>query len=102
MIEPSGPVAVVPATCTTDPTRTAREYPTIGSHGVPLEMFWRGMLLFRHGWSLSINPAPALRCNVPRARHPRAVGARAGPRPCARPQGVGEPIGGGSGRGHRR
>src|SRR5215469_5535125 len=23
------------------PTRTAREYPTLGSHGVPDEMFWR-------------------------------------------------------------
>jgi hypothetical protein len=25
------------------PTRTAREYPTIGSYGVPLEMFLRFM-----------------------------------------------------------
>jgi hypothetical protein len=35
---PSGPVAVVPDTVTMFPTRTAREYPTIGSHCVPLEM----------------------------------------------------------------
>src|SRR6266849_4845394 len=40
-ILPSGPVAVVPDTLTTLPTRTAREYPTIGSHGAPLEIFRR-------------------------------------------------------------
>src|SRR5688572_25812933 len=38
---PSGPVAVVPDTWTHLPTRTAREYPMIGSHGVPLEMSCR-------------------------------------------------------------
>ncbi len=27
------------------PTLTAREYPTIGSQGAPLEMFFRGMYL---------------------------------------------------------
>src|SRR6266571_8309086 len=42
-ILPSGPVAVVPATYTVDPTRTAREYPTTGSHGAPLETLWRDM-----------------------------------------------------------
>src|SRR5690348_31137 len=42
-IAPSGPVAVVPATWTIDPTRTAREYPTTGSHGAPLETLRRGM-----------------------------------------------------------
>ena len=31
----SGPVAGVPATATTFPTRTAREYPTTGSHLAP-------------------------------------------------------------------
>src|ERR1700761_7615988 len=40
-IFPSGPVAVVPDTLTQFPIRTAREYPTIGSHCVPLEMFSR-------------------------------------------------------------
>src|ERR1700716_982248 len=40
-ILPSGPIAVVPDTLITFPTRTAREYPTIGSHGAPLEIFWR-------------------------------------------------------------
>src|SRR5215510_1769447 len=38
---PVGVMAVVPATCTYGPTRTAREYPTRGSHGPPLEMFRR-------------------------------------------------------------
>ena len=38
-IFPSGPVAVVPDTLTMFPMRTAREYPTMGSHWVPLEMF---------------------------------------------------------------
>ncbi len=38
-IFPSGPVAVVPDTVITLPTFTAREYPTIGSHGAPLEIF---------------------------------------------------------------
>src|ERR1700761_4482838 len=40
-IFPSGPVAVVPDTLTQLPILTAREYPTIGSHCVPLEMFCR-------------------------------------------------------------
>jgi hypothetical protein len=34
-------MAVVPDTQTWSPRRTAREYPTIGSQGVPLEKFWR-------------------------------------------------------------
>ena len=38
-IFPSAPVAVVPDTLITFPIRTAREYPTIGSHVVPLEIF---------------------------------------------------------------
>src|SRR5689334_24173945 len=38
---PDASVAVVPDTCTTLPTRTAREYPTIGSHIVPEEMLMR-------------------------------------------------------------
>src|SRR6266850_2751554 len=40
-ILPSGPVAVVPETEMVFPIRTAREYPTIGSHGAPLEIFCR-------------------------------------------------------------
>ncbi len=40
---PSGPVAVVPATYTPFPARTAREYPTMGSQGAPLEMSCRCM-----------------------------------------------------------
>jgi hypothetical protein len=36
---PLSSVAVVPETLTTLPTRTAREYPTTGSHGVPDETF---------------------------------------------------------------
>jgi len=35
----SAPGAVVPATWTTSPTRTAREYPTIDSHFAPPEIF---------------------------------------------------------------
>src|SRR4030095_3865158 len=35
---PLASVAVVPATWTWAPTRTALEYPTIGSQGVPLEI----------------------------------------------------------------
>jgi hypothetical protein len=42
-IFPSGPVAVVPETVIVFPIRTAREYPTIGSHAVPLEMFCLGI-----------------------------------------------------------
>src|SRR5690606_31839914 len=38
---PCSSVAVVPATCTTLPTRTAREYPARLSHFVPEEMFCR-------------------------------------------------------------
>src|SRR2546429_5733260 len=37
-IDPSSAVAVVPETWTTFPTRTAREYPTTGSHRVPEEI----------------------------------------------------------------
>src|SRR5436309_1186569 len=40
-ILPLASVAVVPDTWTTRPTRTARAYPTTGSHGVPLAMFCR-------------------------------------------------------------
>ena len=35
---------MVPEICTTLPTRTAREYPTSGSHFVPPEMFFRSIL----------------------------------------------------------
>src|SRR5262245_54902752 len=38
---PAGVLAVVPATCTYGPTRTAREYPTRGSQGPRREMFRR-------------------------------------------------------------
>src|SRR6266498_2928824 len=41
---PSGSVAVVPETTTHDPTRTAREYPTIGSHFAPEAIFRRSMI----------------------------------------------------------
>ena len=44
-IFPSGPVAVVPETVITLPILTAREYPTIGSHCVPLEIFCRIILV---------------------------------------------------------
>jgi hypothetical protein len=39
----SGPVAVVPDTLIAFPMRTAREYPTIGSHFTPLEICFRTM-----------------------------------------------------------
>src|SRR5437899_7416897 len=42
-IFPSGPVAVVPEMVIAFPIRTAREYPTIGSHGAPLEIFCLGI-----------------------------------------------------------
>src|SRR6185436_9298223 len=35
---PSGPSGAVPDTATIDPTRTAREIPTRGSYGLPLEI----------------------------------------------------------------
>src|SRR5215470_6865658 len=41
MTAPLPLVAVVPETHTCGPRRTTREYPTTGSHGVPLEKFWR-------------------------------------------------------------
>ena len=44
----SGPVAVVPDTLIRLPTRTAREYPTTGSHIVPLAIFCRAI-----GWLLA-------------------------------------------------
>jgi hypothetical protein len=50
MIFPSGPVAVVPETLMWLPIRTAREYPTIGSHFVPVAMFWRGILVLSGTW----------------------------------------------------
>src|SRR5690349_3070886 len=40
---PVASVAVVPETCTTFPTRTAREYPTMGSHFVPEDILMRFM-----------------------------------------------------------
>jgi hypothetical protein len=43
MILPFGPMAVVPATWMTLPILTAREYPTIGSQGAPLDMFFRSI-----------------------------------------------------------
>jgi cystathionine beta-synthase len=43
-------VAVVPETLIILPTRTAREYPTIGSQGVPLEMFVRCMVALFVVW----------------------------------------------------
>jgi hypothetical protein len=42
-IFPSGPVAVVPETVIMFPIFTAREYPTMGSHGAPLEIFSRAI-----------------------------------------------------------
>jgi hypothetical protein len=50
MIFPSGPVAVVPETLMWLPIRTARECPTIGSHFVPVAMFWRGILVLSGTW----------------------------------------------------
>jgi hypothetical protein len=43
---PAASVAVVPETWIVWPMRTAREYPTFGSHGVPLEMFC--LMVFRN------------------------------------------------------
>src|SRR6267378_2241041 len=43
MKRPCSSTAVVPATTTRGPARTALEYPTIGSHFTPDEMFWRSM-----------------------------------------------------------
>src|SRR5213593_2499455 len=40
---PGGSGAVVPATATYAPTRTAREYPTIGSQRAPDATFFRSM-----------------------------------------------------------
>src|SRR2546427_9613002 len=47
------------------------------------------MLPFRRGRGLTMNPAPAVRWNVYRARDPPTVGASADACPCARPQGLG-------------
>src|ERR1700730_2140919 len=49
-IFPSAPVAVVPETCTFEPTLTAREQPTIGSHVVPLEMLFRSIRFLRYSF----------------------------------------------------
>lgn len=38
-MRPSGPDAVVPETVMVFPMRRARKWPTIGSHGAPLQMF---------------------------------------------------------------
>src|SRR5271169_52190 len=38
---PEGSVPVVPETCTTSPTCTARAYPTLGSQGVPEKVLLR-------------------------------------------------------------
>src|SRR5437773_12096133 len=43
-ITPSGPAAVQPETHTVSPTRTARAYPTSGSHRPPEETRWRGRM----------------------------------------------------------
>src|SRR5713101_7900451 len=62
-ILPDASVAVVPATCTTFPTRTAREYPTTGSHGVPLDTFTRDGFM-PETW-LALNPlANRVLCGV--------------------------------------
>src|SRR6266700_2675944 len=47
-IFPIASVAVVPETWTILPTRTAREYPTIGSHLVPVEMRCRVVIRNEH------------------------------------------------------
>src|SRR4030095_2526613 len=62
-ISPLGPVAVVPDTQTWLPRRTAREYPTIGSHLLPVEMFCLMMML---GSRLR---APGFRLDVVPQRH---------------------------------
>src|SRR3989454_380916 len=53
---PSSPVAVVPETCTTLPIRTAREYPTSGSHFVSLAIFFRSILRPDAGFRSSVCP----------------------------------------------
>src|SRR5205807_1490196 len=48
-ILPEASVAVVPETCTKGPARTAREYPTMGSHGVPVAYRRRSISAALHG-----------------------------------------------------
>src|SRR5258708_10862819 len=59
MIFPSGPGAVGPETLTCWPIGTAREYPTSGSHGVPVAKFWRGILVLS-GVRESESPLPRM------------------------------------------
>src|SRR5271157_4354183 len=44
---PEGSVPVVPETCTTSPTCTARAYPTLGSQGVPEKVLFRLIFICR-------------------------------------------------------
>jgi hypothetical protein len=44
-VRPSGPRGAVPETAMMLPTRTAREMPTFGSYGLPLEMRVRTVII---------------------------------------------------------
>src|SRR5208283_1060153 len=53
---PEGSVPVVPETCTTSPTCTARAYPTLGSQGVPEKVLFRLIFICRPPCSTSQRP----------------------------------------------
>src|SRR5208283_879628 len=59
---PEGSVPVVPETCTTSPTCTARAYPTLGSQGVPEKVLFRLIFICRPPYSTSQRSAN--RCGV--------------------------------------
>src|SRR2546421_8518858 len=69
MTRPSSSTAVVPATATHGPTRTAREYPTIGSHVAPDEMFRRSIQFSPR--RTIVGPAKNPRVNLATVRRPQ-------------------------------
>ena len=56
---PSGPSGAVPDTAMIDPTRTAREMPTFGSYGLPLEINFLMILKRRSGGDRDLIPCRA-------------------------------------------
>src|SRR5262245_4181343 len=67
-VRPSGPSGAVPDTATIDPTRTAREIPTRGSYGLPLEINRR--ICTFDGWPLSAFAPQGATVQFAEARRP--------------------------------
>src|SRR6267143_255733 len=72
MTRPCSSTAVVPATATQGPMRTARESPTLGSHFTPDEMFRRSIPLLPR--RTMVGPAKNPRVDLATVRRPQELG----------------------------